>query len=122
MHKLSNSDAGISHVEILLDLGAYYLFLPGEEKDDLNKAMNYTRKAKEQSLKLNFSDGYIESLCLEGHILIENEQGDQSKPVLDSAILSVSAGIVSNNFIALIHQVTNVKRHFACCNKTRSEA
>lgn len=99
LNELEKSKHGNSQVELLLSLGAYYLFLPGEEKEDLNKAMFYVMKASKESLEMNFTDGYVESLYLKGNILIEDEQNDLSKPVLDSAISLIQAERKKGKFI-----------------------
>jgi two-component system, sensor histidine kinase PdtaS len=84
--KLANSQPGTAQIEILLDLGTYYLEMPGEEKADLELAMNYAKRAGEESRRFDFREGYIESLILTGTILADDEQDELSRPVLDSAL------------------------------------
>jgi len=84
--ELKSSKPGINEIESMLKLSAYYLYLPGEEKEDLDRSMSYAKLAKEQSLRLNYEDGYNESLVLIGNTLDEGGQSDLANPVFDTAI------------------------------------
>lgn len=89
---LQQSQPGIPQVEIMLDLSACYLYLPGEEKKDMDKATAYARQAKQLSTQLNFRDGYNEAMVLSAETLMESAAIDESwKAVLDSALISVKS-------------------------------
>jgi two-component system, sensor histidine kinase PdtaS len=97
--RLNQTKAGIPQVELLLNLGACYLYLPGEEKDDLNKAMSYALQAKRLSTAVQFEDGYIGALVLSGEVLLESGEFARSRIVLDSALIYLRSNIVQTHAV-----------------------
>jgi two-component system, sensor histidine kinase PdtaS len=87
--KLEKSKPGIEQVEILLQLGQYYLLLPGEELVDMNKAMHYANKARVLATRNNFTDGYHAALIVTGNVYSETGNWDANARVLDSAIAGI---------------------------------
>jgi two-component system, sensor histidine kinase PdtaS len=99
LSKLERSKPGIPQIELLLQIGAYYQFLPGEEKVDLERAMNYTRQAQAACVQFNFRDGYNESLLLIGTILIEDGQRETGARFIDSALVNIKMDLQHRTFI-----------------------
>ncbi|QNA45893.1 tetratricopeptide repeat-containing sensor histidine kinase [Lacibacter sediminis] len=92
--KLHQSQPGIPQIEIMLDLSACYLYLPGEEEKDLDKAMTYASQAKQLSSHLKFMDGYNEAMLLMAEILIESNVDESWKVILDSTLIHVRSTLV----------------------------
>jgi two-component system, sensor histidine kinase PdtaS len=93
--ELNNAKTTINKIEALLNLSAYYLYLHGEEKPDLEKAMMYAEKAKALSANLKFQDGYNESMVLTGKILHEKGEENLSKLIFDSTFIYINQVIQS---------------------------
>jgi two-component sensor histidine kinase len=88
--KLEKSKPGIEQIELLLELGMYYVRLPGEETVDLEKGMSYADKARALAAQLNYRDGHNASLLLKGNANIESGNWDLGTRVLDSAIANAN--------------------------------
>lgn len=93
--ELENSNTRLQRTEALLNLSAYYLYLPSEERDDLEKAIDYAQEAKILSLGLNFKDGYNEAMVLIGKTLNEGRKGDTAKIIFDSVTIYINQVIAS---------------------------
>lgn len=93
--ELKNSNTRLQRTEALLNLSAYYLYLPSEEKDDLEKAIDYAQEAKILSLNLNFQDGYNEAMVLTGKTLNEGRKGDTAKVIFDSVTIYINQAIAA---------------------------
>jgi two-component system, sensor histidine kinase PdtaS len=63
-------------VGLLVDVGTYYLNLPGEIKADLATAMNLQRQAFTLARKIEYPKGIARSIVLKGNIL--RESGDKA--------------------------------------------
>jgi len=63
-------------VDLLVDVGTYYLNLPGEIKADLAKAMNLQQQAFILAGKIEYPKGIARSMVLKGNIL--RESGDKA--------------------------------------------
>ena len=64
-----------SKVNLWIDLGTYYLNLPGELKADLAKAMQFREQAFALASKIEYPKGIARSMVLKGNIL--RESGDR---------------------------------------------
>ncbi|MDX1941560.1 MAG: histidine kinase dimerization/phosphoacceptor domain -containing protein [Saprospiraceae bacterium] len=71
---LSESKPGKQRVDLLLELGQYYLYKPGEEQSDLDSAMLFAKQAQtlSQSL-LQYKIGIYEGAFLIGNIFLERQ-------------------------------------------------
>ena len=88
--KLEKCPPGIAQIDLLLELGLYYVRLPGEETIDLQKGFNFADKARVLAVQFNYRDGYNASIILKGIALLETENFDSARKVLDSAIENVN--------------------------------
>jgi two-component sensor histidine kinase len=61
-------------VNLLLRVGAYYLYKPMELKADLDSARRYAREAEAMSRSLHYNKGHQQSLELMGNISVEAQQ------------------------------------------------
>jgi two-component sensor histidine kinase len=73
-------------VDLLVDLGAYYLNLPGEIKGDLAKAMNLRQQAFNLAGKIEYPKGIARSMVLKGNILRESGDKIGSTKIYEQAI------------------------------------
>lgn len=73
-------------VDLLAEIGAYYLNLPGEAKVDLSKADNYQKQALLLGNKIKYPKGIAESLVLKGDILRESGDKLKSEKIYQQAI------------------------------------
>jgi two-component system, sensor histidine kinase PdtaS len=94
--ELKKNSTGIPQIEAILNLSAYYLFLPSEEKNDLDRAMYYALQARELSTGIQFTDGYNEALLLMGKIANEGGEKDFAKLIFDSVYARVSNSVKYN--------------------------
>ena len=90
LEKLEKSQPGIAQIDLLIELGLYYVRLPGEESIDLQKGLNFADKARVLSEQFNYRDGYNASLNLKGTACFEAGNTDMGHKVLDSAIANVN--------------------------------
>ncbi|HEY8896268.1 MAG TPA: histidine kinase dimerization/phosphoacceptor domain -containing protein [Niastella sp.] len=88
--KLEQSKPGIAQIDLLLELGLYYVRLPGEETVDLQRGLSYAYKARVLADRFNYRDGYNASLILNGTALLEAGNSDMGHKALDSAIANVN--------------------------------
>jgi two-component sensor histidine kinase/tetratricopeptide (TPR) repeat protein len=75
---LAVSKADTNRVKVLLRLGEYQVYKPGEFKVDMDSAQAYALQAKELSIKLNYYRGEAKSLNLLGTISRESKDFPQS--------------------------------------------
>jgi two-component sensor histidine kinase len=73
-------------VDLLVDLGAYYLNLPGEIKGDLAKAMNLRQQTFNLASKIEYPKGIARSMVLKGNILRESGDRVGSTKIYEQAI------------------------------------
>ena len=71
LRSLAQSKADTNKVKILLNLGEYQLYKPGEYKEDLDSALNYAKQAFALSQKLDNHQLETQSLNLFGSIYLE---------------------------------------------------
>lgn len=88
--KLEKTKPGFEQVEVLLQLGHYYTILPGEEPEDMEKARHYTTRARLQSQRLNYQDGYNTSLFVIGISYAEGGPRELGLKIIDSAITGIN--------------------------------
>lgn len=88
--KLEKSKPGIAQIDLLLELGTYYVILPGEELVDMARAINYANRARVLAASYNYSDGYNASLIVAGNAYMESGNWDLGTKVLDSAIAGIN--------------------------------
>jgi two-component sensor histidine kinase/tetratricopeptide (TPR) repeat protein len=74
---LKKINADSVHLNILLKLGSYYLYKPGELKSDLDSADLFLEQAKELSAKVKISKIQTKVLFLQAEVLFE--RGNQAK-------------------------------------------
>jgi two-component sensor histidine kinase len=87
--KLEKSKPGIAQIDLLLELGLYYVRLPGEENVDLQRGFSLADRARVLAVQFNYHDGYNASFILKGTAWLETEDYDMARKVLDSAIANV---------------------------------
>ncbi|KLT64314.1 histidine kinase dimerization/phosphoacceptor domain -containing protein [Pedobacter sp. BMA] len=73
--------------DLSIDLGAYYLNLPGEIKADLQKAMGLQQQAIQLARKIEYPKGVARSMILKGNILREMGSKALSKKEFEQAIV-----------------------------------
>lgn len=73
-------------VDLLVDMGTYYLNLPGEIKVDLANAMNLQQQAFNLAGKIEYPKGIAKSMVLEGNILRESGDKVGSIKIYEQAI------------------------------------
>ncbi len=86
LYALQAATPGIPKTEALLELSAYYLYLDGEKKEDLEKANRYALQARELAAQIHYTTGYTESLILTGTVIHEKGNDSLAHLVLDTAI------------------------------------
>ncbi len=91
---LNNCRNDNEKAEALLNLSAYYLYMPGEERTELDKAMSYARQARSLSNELKFREGINESMLLIGNIFMEDKQKAFADIIFDSLIANAGEAIV----------------------------
>jgi len=85
--QLEKTEPGRNKVDLLTDLGNYYLNLQGELQDDLNAASNYQRQSISLATVIRYPKGILKSMLLQGDILRESRDKDNSRRVYDQVIL-----------------------------------
>lgn len=83
---LKISKPGIEQAESLLKLSAYYIYLPLEEKEDLDKAVSYATRAVKLSSSLKYSDGENEGMLLTGIAFLELGKADSGMIILETVL------------------------------------
>jgi two-component sensor histidine kinase len=73
-------------VDLLIDLGTYYLNLPGELKTDLARAMTIREQAFALAGKIEYSKGIAKSMVLQGNIVRESGDKTKSTKIYEQAI------------------------------------
>ncbi|SES19445.1 tetratricopeptide repeat-containing sensor histidine kinase [Pedobacter rhizosphaerae] len=73
-------------VDVLIDLGTYYLNLPGELKTDLATAMNIREQAFALAGKIEYPKGIAKSMVLQGNIVRESGDKPKSTKMYEQAI------------------------------------
>jgi len=73
-------------VNLLVDLGTYYLNLPGEIKADLAKAMSIQERAFNLAGKIEYPKGIAKSMVLKGNIVRESGDRTGSTKIYEQAI------------------------------------
>ncbi|HEX2627907.1 MAG TPA: histidine kinase dimerization/phosphoacceptor domain -containing protein [Chitinophagaceae bacterium] len=71
------SKPGADRVQQLLRVGNYYLTKDGEEKEDIDKALQYAVQAKNMANEYKYSKGVDDAMQLTGHTYIE--MGDRGR-------------------------------------------
>ncbi|WP_082458707.1 histidine kinase dimerization/phosphoacceptor domain -containing protein [Pedobacter sp. Leaf216] len=79
-----------SKVDLWIDLGTYYLNLPGELKTDLAKAMQLREQAFALAGKIEYPKGIAKSLVLKGDILRESGNKILATKIYEQAIAYTS--------------------------------
>ncbi|WP_205945108.1 tetratricopeptide repeat-containing sensor histidine kinase [Pedobacter psychrodurus] len=77
-------------VDLLVDVGTYYLNLPGEIKADLSTAMNLQQQAFSLAGKIEYPKGIAGSMVLKGNILRESGDKVGSTKIYTQAIAYAS--------------------------------
>lgn len=73
-------------VDLLIDMGAYYLNLPGENKTDLATAMTYQSQAFAMGNEIKYPNGIARSLVLKANVLRESGDKINSEKIYNQAI------------------------------------
>jgi len=73
-------------VDLLIDMGTYYLNLPGESKTDLATAMTYQSQAFAIGNKIKYLNGIARSLVLKANVLRESGDKINSEKIYNLAI------------------------------------
>ena len=88
--KLQKTKPGIEQVEALLELGLYYVIMPDEEQEDMERARHYATRARVQSQQLNFHDGYNAALLIIGNSYVEGGPRELGLTIIDSALAGIN--------------------------------
>src|SRR5258705_13707164 len=88
---LSKSGADTAQINILLKLAKYQIFKRGENKNDLDSAANFIKKAEDINafIKSKWANGYI--LLIKSYLLRESGQRDKAREAVEPSI-----GILKN--------------------------
>jgi len=73
-------------IDLLVEVGAYYLNLPGETKSDLAVAMDYRDQAFKLSGKIEYPKGLAKTLVLKGDIVRESGNKISAIKIYEQAI------------------------------------
>jgi two-component sensor histidine kinase len=82
---LAQSKADTNQVKVLLRLGEYQVYKPGEFKADVDSAYAYAKAAEDLSRTLRFENGYEGSQRLLVRILLERKRVDEVKDWLQKS-------------------------------------
>ena len=77
--QLEKSKADTNRISLQLKLGSYYLFKPGEFKNDLDSAINFFNQAAQLSNQLHEVDWQYKTLALIGNYYVEAGHLDSCK-------------------------------------------
>lgn len=80
-----------ARVNLLLEIGAYYLNLPGESKQDLSLAMNFKIQASKLAKTLNYAAAEARCMVLEANIIKEGGDRPTAEERLNRAISFAAA-------------------------------
>jgi len=83
LHRLGQTE---KKVDLLIDMGTYYLNLPGEIKADLANAMNLQQQAFSLAGKIEYPRGVAKSIVLKGNIIRESGDKTNSTKIYGQAI------------------------------------
>lgn len=72
--------------DLLIEIGRYYLNLPGEAKQDLKTAMNYEKQALGLSVKIDYKRGVGRCMVLEGDVIREGGNNPSAEKKYNRAI------------------------------------
>jgi two-component sensor histidine kinase len=81
---LNSKKPGIRQVNQLLELSSHYLFKEGEERNDLSRSLDYSRRARDLSRTLNYQRGNSEAAILSGTATIEGGDLSSAAAILQS--------------------------------------
>ena len=84
--KAAGTENTTEKVDVLLNVGTYYLSLPGELKVDLSIAMRYQAQAFAIAKQLKFSQGIAKALVLQADIIRESGNKLRSEELYNQAI------------------------------------
>jgi len=73
--RIAKLETNNEKIDLLIEIGAYYLNLPGELKADLSTAMRYQNQALTQANQISYRKGIAKSLILKANIA--RESGDK---------------------------------------------
>ncbi|TCC90076.1 hypothetical protein EZ428_12365 [Pedobacter frigiditerrae] len=71
LQKIKTSRPDTNRISLQLQLGSYYLFKPGEYKNDLDSAVNFFKQAAQLSVKLHENDWHYKALGMIGNYYSE---------------------------------------------------
>jgi len=77
--QIQKSKPDTNRISLELKLGSYYLYKPGEYKDDLDSTIHYFNQALQLSLKLHETDWQYKSFALIGNYYAEAGDLERSK-------------------------------------------
>jgi two-component sensor histidine kinase len=86
LKQVADSKADTNKVLLLNRIASAFIFKPGEEKADLNTAINYAKQAEALSDKLNYAKGKGLSLTMLSSALRENGQTATGKQLAQKAV------------------------------------
>ncbi|WP_343524344.1 sensor histidine kinase [Pedobacter sp.] len=84
--KLATLKTGAEKVDVLVNLGTYYLNLPGEVKTDLNTALRYQAQGFALANQIRYPQGIAKALILQADITRESGDKPGSEKIYNQAI------------------------------------
>ncbi|WP_232282956.1 histidine kinase dimerization/phosphoacceptor domain -containing protein [Pedobacter sp. BAL39] len=84
--QLQKTEPSRRKVDLLTELGAYYLNLKGELKADLNTASNYQRQSISLANVIGYPKGILKNMILQGDILRESGDKNHSRGLYEQVI------------------------------------